>query len=157
VALVAIASFIGRVAFRAAIQDVAASLVGDAVAIKSARDYAQKLEAEQRPRVLGISSETWYAFRMADADYWLRANQLLADELWLKIQQTYLQRTGRTGAPPYVLTMHSSREGVLCNFRRAPRSVGFDRTELRDTVIGTVQDAMKAYVRAAASGQMIGD
>lgn len=156
-ALIAIASFIGKAAFRAAIQDVAASLAQNAIAMKSARDYAQKLEAEHRPRVLGVSSETWYAFRMADENHWTLANQLLADNLGLRVSRAYFRDTGRSGSLPYVLTVQSDREGVLCNFRKAPRSTGFNRTELHEAVVDAMRDSMKAYIRAAASGQMAGD
>jgi len=156
-ALVAIASFIGRAAFRAAVHDVAAEAAGHAVTMKAVRDFGQRLEAEQRPRVLGIGSETWYAFRLADEDYWRRANQLLADELGLRVSREYLRYTGRTGSIPFVLAAQQSREGVTCNFRRAPRSGGINRAELRETIIGAVRNSMRNYVRAAASGQLVGD
>lgn len=156
-ALLAITSLIGKTALRVAIHDVMASLATDAISVRAVRDYAQRLEAERRPQILGVSSETWYAFRLADGGYWARANQLLADDLGLRVPRTYFRSTGRTGALPFVLTVQGDREGVLCNFRRAPRSAGFDRAELRGVVREAVRDSMKMYIRAAASGQMVGD
>lgn len=156
-ALVAIASLIGRAAFRAVIHDVASVLSGDNIARQSLMDYAQKLEATAKPEVLGIASETWYAFRLANENDWRRANQLLADSLKLEIPRTYFRHTKRPGALPYVLSIHPTREGLLCNFRRAPRSTGFDSAELRAATVDAVRGVMKTYIRMAASGQMVGD
>jgi hypothetical protein len=147
----ALTGFIGKVAFRKAIQ----SIVSEPLALENlAEELMEKLEqqAEQRPRVLGVESDTWYTFRMADERYWVQANQFLSDQMDRRVSAAYNDVVGRASVPPFALSVTSSNDGVSVSFRKSPRSTGFDAGACRAAAVNAVRESMRAYVRMAAAG-----
>ena len=144
---VALSSILGG-AFRTALAR-AVSEAGE-----GAQEAAQMLEeaSHARPRILGISSETWYGYRMAQASSWEDANAQLASDLDIAIYRTYLNLTGTAGTPPFAVSVVSSQEGVQCLFHKAPMSTGISRQQCYMSAVGAMRELARAYVRIAASG-----
>lgn len=157
--LAAMASFIGKFALKAAIKKVVAGQIEQAVMQEVTEKLADELEekAAKKPRILGVESETWYTFRMAQEKYWRRANELLANQMADRVRAEYGTATQSTGAPPFALTANPTGDGLVLNFRKSPRSAGYDRNECRSVAISAMRKSMRAYVRMAASGISIED
>ena len=158
--IVGMASLIGKVAMKFAVNDAASLIASKAQdqALSSVlgeliQETTQKLEA--RPQVLGVSSDTWYAFRLADEANWRNANRFLSDDLNLQIPRMYSKQLNQSGAAPFVVSVGADSNGVSCNFRKAPRSAGFTAEECRNATIEAVRKSIKRYVRMAACGQRV--
>jgi len=152
--LMAIASFIGKYALRQAIGNVVAEQAGRMAAEQLADELVDTLErkAAQKPKILGIESETWYMFHMAQGQYWTQANRFLADQMETRIHNVYTGLTGRAAVLPFALTTAPTEEGLIFNFRKAPRSEGYDRALCREASRSAMRKSMKAYIRMAAAG-----
>lgn len=157
--LAAMASFLGKFALKAALKKIVAEQVEQAVVQEVTEKLADELEekAEQKPRILGVESETWYTFRMAQEKYWRRASGFLANQMADRVRAEYGDATQSTGAPPFALTASPTGDGLVLNFRKSPRSAGYDRSVCRSAAITAVRKSMRAYVRMAASGIPIED
>ena len=152
--LMAMASFIGKYALRQAIEQVVVEQAEQMVVEQLADELMDVLErkAATKPRILGIESETWYMFHMAKEQSWTQANRFLADQMDERMRRAYMDVTGVAKAPPFALTTAPTEDGLVLNFRKAPRSVGYDRALCREAAINAVKGSMKAYVRMAAAG-----
>jgi len=152
--LMAIASFIGKYAMREAIQKVVAEQVEQMVVEQLADKLMDTLEtaAAQRPRILGIESETWYMFHMAQERYWTQANGFLADQMGVRMRVSYSEMVGRATVLPFAMTASPTDEGLLLNFRKGPRSEGYSRALCYNATVSAVRESMRAYVRMAAAG-----
>ncbi len=152
--LMAMASFIGKYALRQAIEKVVAEQVEQMVIEKLADELMETLErkAAMKPKILGIESETWYMFHMATEQYWTQANRFLADQMDDRLRRAYTDVTGSATAPPFSVTTAPTEDGIVFNFRKAPRSVGYDRALCREAAMNAVRGSMRAYVRMASSG-----
>lgn len=152
--LAAMASFIGKFALKEALQGVLAGQLEQAIAQKVAGELMEGLEekAARKPRILGVESETWYAFRMEQEKYWTQANRFLANQMDMRVRMAYSDVVQRASAPPFALTANPTDDGFVLNFRKSPRSAGYDRNLCRSAAITAVRKSMRAYVRMAASG-----
>lgn len=152
--LMALASFIGKFAMREAIQKVVAEQVEQVVVEQLADKLMDTLEtaAAQKPRILGIESETWYMFHMAQEHYWTQANGFLADQMSVRMRMEYNDLTGRASVLPFAMTAAPTEDGLLLNFRKSPRSQGYSRDLCYNATVSVVRGAMRAYVRMAAAG-----
>lgn len=152
--LMALAGFIGKVAFRKAIQGIVAEQAEQLALENLTEELMERLEqrAEQRPRVLGVESDTWYSFRMADERYWAQANRFLSDQIDRRVTGAYNNIVGRASAPPFALSATPSSDDISISFRKSPRSAGFDVGACREATINAVRESMRAYVRMAAAG-----
>lgn len=152
--LMAMASFIGKFALRQAIEGVVAGQVEQVVMEQLADKLMDTLErkAAQRPRILGVESETWYMFHMAQERYWTQANRFLANQMGDRMRVAYNDVSGKAVALPFALTTASTEEGLIFNFRKAPRSEGYSRALCREATVAAIRGSMKAYVRMAAAG-----
>jgi len=155
--LMAMASFIGKYALRRAIENVVAEQAGQMAAEQLASELMDTLarKAAQRPKILGIESETWYMFHMAQEQYWAQANRFLADQMDVRIHLAYNDLTGKAAVLPFALTTVPTDEGLIFNFRKSPRSEGYNRALCREASRTATRAAMKAYVRMAAAGMPI--
>jgi len=149
--LAAMASFIGRFALNQVIRNYLAEQGEISELIQKVLEKLG-VDAERRPRILGVESETWYGFRMADEGYWRHANRLLSDEMGSLVVRSYNNLVERVGVPPFALTASPSSEGILIAFRKGPRSEGFSRDQCFSATVDAVRQSMRSYVRAAASG-----
>lgn len=152
--LMAMASFIGKYAIRQAIEKVVAEQAERMVMEQLADKVMETLErkAAMKPRILGIESETWYMFHMATERYWTQANRFLVDQMDGRVSSAYADVTGIAKAPPFALTAAPTEDGLVLNFRKAPRSMGYDRALCREAAVNAVRGSMKSYVRMAAAG-----
>lgn len=155
--LMALSGFIGKVAFRKVIQSIVAEQAEQLVLEDLAQELMEKLEqqAEQRPRVLGVDSETWYTFRMADERSWTQANRFLSDQIDRRVTDAYNDVVGRASVPPFALSVAPSSDGIGISFRKSPRSTGFDARTCRAATVNAVRKSMRAYIRMAAAGTPI--
>lgn len=152
--LMALASFIGKAALRGAVQRVVAEQVGREAIGQLADKLMDSLErvAAQKPRILGIESETWYTFHMARERYWTQANRFLSDQMGDRMRSAYNDVTGRASVLPFALSTAPTEDGLVFHFRKAPRSVGYDRALCYEATVTSVRKSMKAYIRMVAAG-----
>lgn len=152
--LAAMASFIGRYALRQAIESVVAEQAQQMAVEQLADKLMDTLEraAAQKPKILGVESETWYMYHMAQEKYWTQANRFLADQMENRMRMAYNEASGKAAAPPYALTIAPTEEGLIFNFRKAPRSIGYSRDLCLAATRVAMRGSMRAYVRMAAAG-----
>ena len=150
--LIALAGLIGRIALRAGISEMVANFAGDLVSQEAVKEASQEIESDEGGRMVGVESETFYAFHLADRDSWTRANQGLADLLKVAIPQQFFRQAGPEKEAPFTVSTSMERDGVRLHFTKTPTTTGFERREAKDAARKAVRKLAKGYIRAAAAG-----
>lgn len=152
--LMAMASLIGKAALKQVIGETIAAQGEQLIMQQVVDEVMDDLErkAAAKPKILGVESETWYMFHMARERYWTQANRFLADQMVDRVRVAYNEITGSAVALPFALSALPTDEGLMLNFRKAPRSESYNRSQCRIAAVDAVRGSMKAYIRMAAAG-----
>lgn len=159
--IIALATLFKEVFIQEAMSDVvskmSAEMVGGAVAQLIT---AEEELASQRLQILDMESDTWYTFHLANADSWRKGLHLWAQTLQRELPRRYLYTQHDGGGPgsvkiPFVSNIQVTDRGLLLQVRKLPGGQqSIDKQAIREAMIATVRDTVKAYVRCVAADSL---
>lgn len=139
------------------VAEMSAEMVGEAIEqLMTAEDEL----AGQKLQILEIESDTWYTFHLASADSWRKGLYLWAQVLQRELPRRYLYTKSDGGGPgsvkvPFISNIQVTDRDLLFHIRKlSGTQQPMNKQAVREAIIDTVRDTIKAYVRCVAADSL---